>query len=345
MKVGIDITQLHKDSKQRGIGFYTQNLIEGIRKYTKEEVVVIENPSQKKQVDIIHYPYFDLFKPTLKIDNKIPTVVTIHDVTPLVFPRQYPPGFKGRLNFLRQRLSLRSVKAIITDSENSKKDIIKYLGINEDKIYPIYLAPGEQFKKINDQKILQKIKQKYLLPDKFLIYSGSVNYNKNLNNMAEAAIKSQVDLVLVGRGFETTDNLDHIELKSFKEFKEKYQANPKIHILGFVPDEDLVGVINLASGAILVSLYEGFGLPVLEAQGCGVAVITSDISSMPEVVLDSAIKVNPENITEIEEAIKKLMDSEDLRKDLISKGTQNLTRFSWKKVAEETLRVYTNVSK
>lgn len=342
MKVGIDVSSLHVLSKQRGIGVYAQSLIEGLKKYTDVQVVVIEEPRQHPEVDLIHYPFFDLFRPTLKVVS-LPTVVTIHDATPLVFPEHYPPGIRGKLNLFRQEQALKKVAAVITDSQASKKDVIKYLKVDERKIFPIYLAAGEQFKPVKLPSLLKEVANKYHLPKKFALYYGNINWNKNLLNLTEATIKAGIDLVLAGGGFTTRDNLDHPELKSFAQFVEKYSQHPQVHILGFIPADDLVIMVNLAQVVLLPSFYEGFGLPIVEAQACGTPVVTSDVSSMPEVAGKGAILVNPHHVDQIAQAIKDVMSNSALRQDLINKGFTNVKRFSWQKTAHETVQVYHHV--
>src|SRR5688572_16382289 len=125
MKVGIEISSLHSMSKGRGIGFYTQYLVESLKKYTDTEVVLLETPGQKEKVDLIHYPFFDFFRPTLKVSKDVPVVVTIHDVIPLLFPKHYPPGIKGRINLFRQKQALKKVKSVITDSQTSTNDVVE----------------------------------------------------------------------------------------------------------------------------------------------------------------------------------------------------------------------------
>lgn len=342
MRIGIDISNLHNLSKKRGIGFYIKYLIDSLKTYTKVEVFVLENKNDQRHLDLIHYPYFDLYRPTLPLYKKLPTVLTVHDVTPLLFPAHYPPGLKGKLNYLRQRLSLLNVKAIITDSHSSKKDIEKKLRVSPSKIYPIHLAPSEHFKKIDDKNKLDNLRKKFKLPDKFVIYAGSVNWNKNLNNLAESCIRAEVDLVLAGSDFNNRQDLGHIELKSFKNFLEKYSMNKKIHILGFVSTDELAGLINLADILMLVSFYEGFGLTILEAQACGTPVITSQVSSMPEIAGEGAILVEPGSVESIVKAIKNLKDSR-LRTELVRKGFENVGKFNWKKTAKETEAVYEKV--
>ena len=154
--------------------------------------------SEIRNVDLIHYPYFDLFKETLEISD-IPTAVTIHDTTPLIFPDTYPPGIRGRQAFDKQKKALKNVQAIITDSEASKKDIVKYLEISSSKVFSIHLAPAGHFKKIIDKKLLLKIKEKYSLPEKFALFVGDVNYNKNILSIIKATKEVEMPLVICGK--------------------------------------------------------------------------------------------------------------------------------------------------
>jgi len=338
MKVAIDISAMDSQSKGRGIGFYTENLIKALRKYTDWEVCILENKNEKIEADVIHFPFFDFFRPTLNVNSHIPTVVTIHDVIPLLFPTHYPSGLKGKVNLLRQKLSLRKVKAIITDSKTSTQDAIKVFNLPKAKVFTVYLSQADHFKPLPLPEV-ERIRLKYQLPKNFVIYTGGVNWNKNLVRMTQAVIDAEVPLVLVGGGFETKGDLNHPELNPFREFKEKYSNHPGVKILGFIPNEDLVGLMNAAQALILVSHYEGFGLPVLEAQACKTAVITSNNSSLKEVVGDGGIIVDSAVGSEITDAVIKLQEAE-YRKGLIKKGTENLSRFSWEKTAQDTVKVY-----
>lgn len=343
MKIGIDISNVHVFSQKRGIGFYTKNLFDSLKKFTQEDVVLIEdNNDNEKQFDVIHYPFFDLFRHTLPILKRTATVVTIHDVIPLIFPQYYPPGFRGLINLVLQKLSLRNIKAVITDSDSSKKDIIRYLKIHPDKIFPIPLAPAPYFRLIKDKIFLESLRVKYKLPQKFVLYYGDVNWNKNLINLAKACLEADIDLVLAGSGFEQKD-LDYIELQSFKQFLKMFGDNPQVHKLGFVPNGDLVGIINLAKAVLLPSFYEGFGLPILEAQACGTPVITANVSSMPKVAGEGAALVSPKNVDEISQTIVKVTGDRLLRERLIQLGFKNVRNFSWMKTTEETMRVYSQV--
>ncbi len=340
MKVGIDISSMNSMSKGRGIGFYTDNLIEALKKHTDIDVKIITEESDISDVDLIHYPFFDFFKPTLKVRHDFPVVVTIHDVIPLLFPKHYPPGIKGRLNLIRQKLALRRVKAIITDSESSTLDVKKIFSLNSNKVFTVYLDCNESFKKVQDKSKIQSTLIKYHLPTSYVLYSGSINWNKNLLNQTKAAIEAGVDIVYIGRGFENKDNLDHPEMKSFKQFVEKYSKNSRVHILGFVPDDDLLNLLCGAKMVLYASFYEGFGLPILEAQSCQVPVITSNVSSMIEVAGEGAILVDPNEEKSIKNAIEKILSNPKMVTDLIEKGLLNTQRFSWEKTAKETVKVY-----
>jgi glycosyltransferase involved in cell wall biosynthesis len=341
IKVGFCSSPLQSGHAGRGIGVYTQNLLEGLKKDARVEITEFSDPKDLKDVDLIHYPFFDLFSHTLKV-NSVPTVVTIHDVIPLLFPSDYPTGFKGKLNLFRQKRELRKVLAVITDSECSKKDIHKMLGVPLQKIFVTTLAPASDYKKIVDQKLLTLVKQKYQLPDRFVLYTGNVNYNKNIVRQTQAALDAGVDIVLVGKSFEQKSNLDHPELRSFKEFLQKFGTNPKVHILGFVSTEDLVAIYNLAEVFLFATLYEGFGLPVLEAQACGTPVISSNTSSLPEIAHRTTLEVEPTDVGNITQSIHAIMTDGQLRQRLITQGLVNAQRFNWQKTVDATIQVYHN---
>lgn len=340
MKIGLDVSKMHNLSLTRGIGYYAQNLYDSIKKYTEIDMKLIKEKSDYSDFDLIHFPFFDMFKHTLPISISKPFVVTIPDLIPLQFSSHYPPGFKGKANLWLQKMSLKKASAIIAISKTVKEDIKRILRIHDNKIFAIHLASSEIYKKITDKKLLAGISKKYNLPDKFILYVGNVNWNKNILNTAEASIRSGQSLVIVGSSFLDKSDLSHPEKRSFKMFLDKYQNSPLIKKLGFVPDDDLVSIMNLATCLIFVSYYEGFGLPILEAQACQTPVITSNISATAEIAGEGSVLVDPENPAEISKAITNIFESEDLRSEVIKRGTRNLQNFSWKKTALETVEVY-----
>lgn len=343
LKVGFNISPLKSGHKTRGMGYYTKNLLNELKRRDDIEIIEFFEEDLKERVDLIHYPFFDLYFHTLPRKKNYPTVITIGDVTPLVFPEHFPSGVKGAMRFFLQKLAIRNVKTIITFSDSSKADINKYLDVKNDMIFPISLGMDDSFKVIEDKVKKDKIKKKYNLPDKFLLFVGSPNWNKNILNLTEACLRTNIDLVIVGKEFTEYENIGHIEQQSYREFLEKYANNSRIHRLGFIDDRELPFVYNLSTALLLPSFYEGFGLPILEAQACGIPVITSNISSMPEVAGEGALLVDPHSVKDITEAIKKMIINQTLKNDLIKKGFENIKKFSWKKAADETVQIYSKI--
>lgn len=343
MKIALDISPLRSGHKNRGIGIYVGNLLNNLKQIDGVEVQEFEDVSGIENVDVIHMPYFDLFKHTLPINKKLPFVVTIHDVAPLVLSSDYPKGIRGLINFQLQKLALGNVSTVITDSVASKEDIHKFLKVSKDNITSIHLAPSEEFRVVNDQKRLNSVRKKYNLPDEFALYTGNVNPNKNLLSLAEGCKIANIPLVLVGADFDRQHDFNHPELKSYREFLRLYKDDLQIKIVGYVVLEDLICMMNLATVLLLASLYEGFGLPILEAQSCGCPVITSNIASMPEISGGGAILVNPKSSNDIAEAVVIMRDN-IRRQELIKKGFNNVKDFNWKKTVLETVEVYKEVA-
>lgn len=328
----------------RGIGAYTRSLFEQLNKRPDIEVQEFSDISKVLFADVAHYPFFDLFERTLPFKHPFPTLVTVYDVTPLIFPEHYPPGIRGSINNHWQKLAIKGVHGVITISQSAKEDIVKYLNIDPEKVYPIHLSASNKFKPIKDTTEIEQVKQKYKLPKQYAVYVGNVNWNKNLLNLTQASLDAGVDLVLIGKSFEVKDNLDHPELESYKEFLRLYGQSKNIHILGYIQEEELVILMNGAKLMLFPSFAEGFGLPILEAQSCGIPVITSNISSMPEVAGDSALLVDPYSVESISKAIKEILNNKKISDNLIEKGFENIKQFSWEKTAAETVKVYEKIA-
>ncbi|MCL4415609.1 MAG: glycosyltransferase family 4 protein, partial [Actinobacteria bacterium] len=289
--------------------------------------------------------YFEPFFLALPIYKKYKTVVTVHDLTPIVFPNAFPKGIKGQLKWQMQKFSLKKANAIITDSESSKKDILKYVGVRQNKVKVVYLAAGEQFKKLEKGSWEKELIKKYDLPQKFVLYVGDVTWNKNLPRFLDAVTELEIPIVMVGKSLVSEDydknNPWNNDLNRVNEFAKK---NDKILRLGFVSNEELVGLYNLATVFTMPSLYEGFGLPVLEAMACGCPVITSKEGSLEEVSGKAAHFVDAYDVESIKFGIDKVFKNDKLREELVQKGFENIKRFSWKNTAQETLNVYKEVS-
>ena len=355
MRVAICTSSLKNENRARGIGFYTDRLIKALHKVDKKNQYIFFTQGKNiPKCDLIHYPYFDFFFLTLPLVKSVKTVVTIHDLIPLVFPQKFPKGVKGWLKFQIQKFSLRGAEAVITDSFNSKKDIVKFLSFPEDKIHVVPLAPDREFKPLGKSPMIRTIRLKYQLPRQFILYVGDVNWNKNISGLIKAFCKLKspafaetpvsrrdLKLVLVGRAF-----LDKTvpETRKLLQLFELLKCRENVFRVGFIPTEDLVAIYNLATVYVQPSFYEGFGLPVLEAMACGTPVVCSKTSSLPEVGGEAVVYVNPYDVDNIARGILEVLCYDTMtHHSRIEKGKKWAKKFSWEKTARETIKVYEKV--
>jgi glycosyltransferase involved in cell wall biosynthesis len=247
-------------------------------------------------------------------------VVTIHDIGFNVYPQSHPTGFVSFYKFLFPRI-MKSSQHTVTVSNFSKQEITRRYRVTNEKVSIVYSAPWKFFQ---PESCPEMQKEKYFLA------VSSLNYRKNIPALLEAfSLLSNQDgqyrLYLIG----------DMQVKSFKKLDiGKFLDNPYITFLGRVSDEDLRRYYSNAVGFVYPSLYEGFGLPPLEAQCCSCPVLVSNVASLPEVFRDSAVYCNPFSVDSIRLGMLKLAD-EDIRQVLIAKGTENVKRFLWEKNAEE----------
>jgi glycosyltransferase involved in cell wall biosynthesis len=308
----------------RGIGVHTTELIGHLKKLSGVEVV-------SSGADVIHYTKFNPFVlslPTSKPDAKV--VLTIHDLIPLIYPKQYPSGVKGGLTFSLQKYLMKNIDAIITISETSKKDICRFLSVHPNKVHVIYLAPRDIFRKL-------EIQERYHLPEKFVLYTGDINYNKNIPNLVEACAIAKLPLVIAGKQAGQIENMDlnHPELAHLKNI---YWTG--VIRLGFTEDEDLVKIYNLATVYCQPSYYEGFGLPILEAFACGTPVVAARNNCHIEIGEDAVLLADPTSPQDMAEKLTEVANNKKLREGLIKKGLARVKGFTWDKTARETLHLY-----
>ena len=269
--------------------------------------------------------------------RNIPTVMTVHD---LIF-ELYPEHHK-KLNrwYLRAAMPLYVKRAghIIAVSETTKQDLIRLYGTPADKITVVYEAAAPHFKPRSADKIAAA-RARFNLSERYLVTVGTIEPRKNLARLVEAlAILRRDDpelrLVVVGpKGW---------LVESFFEAVERFGQYEAVIRPGFVPDDDLPALIGGAVGAVIPSLYEGFGLPVLEAMACGVPVACSNNSSVGEIAVDAALTFDPENVKAIVDALRRLTVDANTRADLREKGLKRAAKFSWERAAKETWMVYDN---
>lgn len=328
----------------RGTGEYARRLYYSLSKHREIDISLVDGKILD-DFDIIHYPYFDPFFLTLPFFKKRKTVVTVHDLIPLKFPEHFPPGLRGSIKWQLQKLSLTKVDAVITDSFSSKKDIMKYTGMSEDKIHVIYLGVGEEFKIIHSNKILKGIKNKLKLPDEFILHVGDVNYNKNIEGLIKAfnIVRGSyltLNLVLVGDGFVNPSP----QLSQINRLINSLNLRDKVCFIGHVATDDLVGLYNLAKVYLQPSFAEGFGLPVLEACACGCPVVCSNQSSLPEIVENKAILVDPYKIENIAKGTLKVLNCDKNQyRGLVENGFSHVKKFTWSRCAFETVNIYKKI--
>ena len=258
---------------------------------------------------------------------------------PIVIP---PNKYSIKKYFMYRALLPRTIKSadkIIAISHHTKNDIIQHFKIPEDKIKVIHLAANKNYKPLQGDKI-NKIKQKYDLNCPFILYVGGLAPNKNVKRLIQAFYKLKKQginhkLILTG--------VKRWKYKSIFETIEKLNLQKDVIFTGYVPDEDLPALYNAADLFVYPSLYEGFGLPPLEAMACGTPVITSNTSSLPEVVGDAGIMVNPYDVDELANKMYEVLTNDGLGEELSKKGLERAKLFSWKKCAEEHLKVYEEV--
>lgn len=348
LRVAIDSGPLTGGHSFRGIGFHTKLLIEHLKDNPNISLDVIDFKKNKKflkkeKFDILHYPSFHPYFLSLPFKKKSKIIVTIHDLIPLIYPKEFPGGIKGKFKFFIQKQLIKKVDAIITISETSKKDICRFLGVKPEKVHVTHLATKDSFKPITG-KTLFSIQSKYNLPEKFVLYVGDVNYNKNIVRLVDACKMANLKLVIVGKQAASDDfDKEHIENRSLKELIEKYGNDKDVLRIGFVNDNDLNTIYSLARVYCQPSLYEGFGLPVVEAFSCGVAVVAGKNNCLVEIAGDAAVFVDPNNVKDISQKLLKVFEDEDLRKNLIEKGLKRSNDFSWEKTATKTFDVYKSV--
>jgi len=291
-----------------------------------------------QQFDIVHdaYHYAPFLAPT-----PYARVVTIHDLVPLMMPETCACSLQSFLvHCTLVRLVAQRACQVIAVSESTKRDLVRRYGIRPERVSVVYNAAGQDFQRVVDCQELDRVRESFELPGRFILYVGTLEPRKNLVKLIHAYKKAmpllgRVPLLLGGAlGWKYEEIL--------QAAKDPALAG-RVRLLGRVPDEDLPALYSLATVFVFPSLYEGFGLPVLEAMACGTPVITSRTSSLPEVAGDAGVLVDPSNEDEIARAMIDVVTRQDLALTL---GRESLARaavFSWRRCAEETLEVYKNV--
>jgi len=319
-------------------GFAARN--ENIEKVIWEQLTA-PNAARNAGVDLYHVPYFapPLFPHT-------PTIATIHDVIPMRLPA-YQLGGKVKAYMKLVSRAAHRAAMVITVSQHAKQDMIDALKIPPERIRVIYEAAGDEYRPITDPKILAEARARYGISERYIFYLGGLDQRKNVPQLihAFAHLYAQIGdphLQLVISG-----NPDKQQGPLFPDPR-PIAADLGISgqiIFRFIEDEDKPAIYSGASLFVFPSLYEGFGLPPLEAMGCGAPVVCSNRTSLPEVVGDAAISIDPEDTQALTEAMHQILANSTLQADLRARSLRQAAQFSWSKTAQETLAVYQEVYK
>ncbi len=337
------ITPPFAQHQGRGVGVYTRNLIEELKRDHSITIKIATRQTIPRECDIVHFPYFDPFFLTLPFFNQQPTIITIHDVIPLVFPDHFPVGIRGKIKWYIQKEIAAHANAIITDSQTSKTDIIRLMGLPSEKVIPIHLAAHSRFTQIKNEKKLDTIRRKHQLPQRFVLYIGDANWNKNLPRIVAAVKQINATLVLVSQALGENKNNSHPWNVSAQEAMKAIKGDRRFLTRSISDSDELVALYNLASVFVFPSLYEGFGLPVLEAMACGCPVVCSDEGSLKEIIGSAALIVDPYDINSIADGIGEIYFNESAQNIYSLAGFTQAKKFSWKKTAAATLNVYRSV--
>lgn len=289
---------------------------------------------------LAHVPYWGA-----PLRSPVPLVVTIHDLTTLLVP-VYNRGAKARLYNALISASARGANHIITDSFASKLDIIDHLGIEESRITAVYLAAGSQYTPQENNLVDMAVLRKYDLPDFYVLYLGGYETHKNVTTLLVAwtyvaqALGTDYPLVLAGKKPKGSS----AAFPDYEAIIKELDLEAYVQWLGYIDEEDKPTLYRNAQTFVFPSRREGFGLPVLEAMACGVPVVASSATSLPEIVGDAGFTVDPDDARGMAGAIISTIIQENLAAELRQKSPVQAAQFSWEKTAAETLMIYDQVS-
>ncbi len=367
MRIVIDARKLH----DFGIGTYIRNLVTGLgaldheseyvllarpedthaaaeagpnfravversRPYSFGEQWRIPRAAARARADLLHEPHYVL--PPL---TRCKTVVTIHDCIHLRFPEYLP----GRAAFAYAhgmiRLAARKADRVLTVSDASKRDILHYTGVAPEKVVVVPNGLDARFAAVPDADAIDRVRQRFQLDHPFVLYVGNVKPHKNLERLIAAFAAMRADgpdgLKLVVIGDETSKH------PVLRQAVHRHRLDKHVRFLGFQPAATLVVFYRLARAFAFPSLYEGFGLPPLEAMANETPVVTSNVSSLPEVAGDAALLVDPYDVASIADGLRRAVTDDALRETLIARGRVRAREFSWARAAADTLAVYRQV--
>ena len=374
MKVAIDVRTV--TPVRSGVGNYVLHLLKGLRRVAPDEefflvglpknldVLSWDNPPhlthrtfisheshplgdiwehfwlphilEQNQVKVLHGPATLI--PLVR--GRYATVVTIHDLVAFLYPETIPRKYAMYMRWLIRQVVSHSDR-IISVSRNTKSDLVRILGANPDKISVVHEAAQPSFKPMKDQAEVEEARRRYGIDGPFIYHVGNIEPRKNLVRLIKAYLILR-DRLGGGVRLAITGQKGWLTKKLMKALG-GVELGQDVVYTGYVPHEDLPLLMNAAEVFVFPSLYEGFGLPVLEAMSCGTPVVTSNLSSLPEIVGDAAVLVDPYDEESIASGLQKVLEDQEFKNSLSVKGLEQAGRFSWSEAALKTLDVYRQV--
>jgi glycosyltransferase involved in cell wall biosynthesis len=368
MRIAFDGSTLRPG--RTGVGYYTEHLLEHLVTCTSDdEWMVVSNRSvetsqplpahvrvstspwrvprlvwmqalaprelRRLGADVVHFT-----NGMMPIASSIPTVVTIHDMSLTLYPQYHPPR-RVLLNRPLVNLAARRADAIITVSESARRDIVRIYGVAPSRVHVVHEAAAPCFTPVADPGRLQRVRAAYGLGERFILYVGTIEPRKNLPMLIEAFSRRTRSgdlphqLVCAGPYGWLCADVDRLI--------DRLQLRRQVRFTGYVSFEDLPALYSMAEIFVFPSVYEGFGLPVIEAMACGTPVITADVPALTEVAGGAAVHVASLDVGALGDALVALAGDRERRADLSARGLERARAFSWRRAAIETLAVYRQV--
>jgi len=285
------------------------------------------------QVDLFHGPDFVL--PPLQPSTR--AIVTVHDLSFLRYPHCFEPALLNYLNSAVPRATARATW-VLADSESTRKDAIELLGVPAEQTSVLYPGVEPRFQPIKNLASLSIVQAKYRLPEHYILSVGTVQPRKNYVRLVDAFAQlnvRDVHLVIVGgKGWLYQELLDRIEELDLQE---------RVHLTGYVEDADLPAIYNLAQVVAQPSLYEGFGIPIVEAMACGIPVVAADNSSLPEAAGEACLLIDALDSEALAEALSRALTDSGLRQTMVKRGLAQARKFTWQRAAETLRATYQQV--
>lgn len=303
------------------------------------EQISLPSACRNEGVDLIHVPYF---APPLMGGDK--TVVTVHDLIPLILPA-YRGSALVRAYTKLVTTGARRAAAIVTDSRSSREDILRLLRVDPARVRVVYLAADDRFKPVRDSRQVQRVRQKYGLPEEYVLYLGGFDQRKNLSTLVaayaavDADLSREAPLVIAGRLPATDSDF----FPDPRLMVQSWNLQDRVVFTGWVAEEDKPALYSGAALFVFPSLYEGFGLTILEAMSCGTAVVASSSSSLPEIAGEAALLFDPCQTEELAEAVNSLLRNKTRREELAARGLERARLFSTEKMISQMMQVYESV--